>query len=144
MPKLTHGEAQDLLATFKKGWETRAPDVIMELFNADIDYRHDPFAEPLVGLIAVRALWNDIVATQVHVEFDAERIWVSGETALASWHAAYTHRQTAERVRARGFMTMEVGASGRVYRFRQWPLERVVGRDSTLSDSVLDAVGGTD
>jgi len=144
MPRLTHGEAQDLLATFKKGWETRAPDVIMELFDADIDYRPDPFAEPLIGRNAVRALWNDLVATQVNVEFDAERIWVSGQTALSSWHAAYTRPKTAERVRARGFLTLEVGENGRVHRFRQWPLERVVGRDSTLGDSRLDAVGGTD
>ena len=144
MPDITHGEAQDLMAAYKKAWEMRAPDVIMELFDADIDYRADPFSEPLIGLIPVRALWNGIAATQVHVEFDAERVWASGSTVLASWHAAYTRRATAERVRARGFMTLEVGANRRVFRVRQWPLERVVGRDSTLPDSLLDPEGGSD
>jgi limonene-1,2-epoxide hydrolase len=141
---ITHGDAQDLLAAYKRGWERRSPDMILELFASDIDYRSDPFAEPLIGLNAVRALWNDVAATQAHVEFDAERIWVSGATVLASWHAAYTHRTTAERVRMRGFMTLELGDDGRVQRFRQWPLQRLVGTDSTLVDSLLDREGGSD
>ena len=128
----TNGDAQDLLAAFKRGWERRVPDEILELLDRDIDYRPDPFAEPLLGLNAVRALWNDLAATQAHVEFDAERVWVSGTTVLASWHAAFTRRATAERVRARGFMTLELGDDRRIKRLRQWPSERVVGSDSTF------------
>lgn len=133
MTAFTHGDAQDLLAAFKQGWERRMPDAIVELFDTDAEYRPDPFAEPLQGLNAIRALWNDIAATQVHVEFDAERIWVSGTTVLASWHAAYTARATSERIRARGFMTLEMNESNprRVQRMKQWPLERVVAIDRT-------------
>ena len=132
---MTHGDAQDLLAAFKQGWEERSPDDIVELFDADADYRSDPFADGLHGHNAIRALWNEICASQVHVEFDAERIWVSGTTVLASWHVAYTRRATAERVRGRGFMTLEMseGQPRLVRRFRQWPLERVVGRDTTFA-----------
>jgi SnoaL-like protein len=132
MPTFSHGDAQDLLAAFKRGWERRAPDELIELFDRDIDYRADPFAEPLIGLNAVRALWNDLAANQAHVEFDAEHIWVNGMTVLTSWHAAYTRRATAERVRARGFMTMELGDDRRIRRLRQWPAERVVGTDRTF------------
>jgi hypothetical protein len=132
MAAFSHGDAQDLLAAFKRGWERRAPDELVELFDRDIDYRTDPFAEPLVGLNAVRALWNDLAANQAHVEFDAEHIWVNGMTVLTSWHAAYTRRATAERVRARGFMTMELGDDRRIRRLRQWPAERVVGTDRTF------------
>jgi ketosteroid isomerase-like protein len=132
MTTFTHGDAQDLLAAFKRGWERRAPDELLELFDPDIDYRADPFAESLLGLNPVHALWNDLAASQAHVEFDAERVWVSGNTVLCSWHAAYTRRATAERVRARGFMTLELGDDRRVVRLRQWPNERVVGVDRTF------------
>ncbi|HEV3484308.1 MAG TPA: nuclear transport factor 2 family protein [Vicinamibacterales bacterium] len=133
MATLTHGDAQDLLAAFKQGWERRAPDLIVELFERDAEYRPQPFAEPLQGVNAIRALWNDLASTQANVEFDAERIWVSGATVLASWHAAYTARATSERIRVRGFMTMELSESSppRVVRLKQWPIERVVGTDST-------------
>ena len=135
MTTLSHGDAQDLLATFKRGWERRSPDEIVELFDANAEYRPDPFADALQGVNAIRALWNDVSAAQAHVEFDAERIWVSGATVLASWHAAYTQRATSERVRVRGFMTMELNESQprRVQRMKQWPLERVVGTDSTFA-----------
>lgn len=135
MAPISHGDAQDLLATFKRAWERRSPDEIVEIFDANAEYRPDPFAEPLQGLNAIRSLWNEIAATQAHVEFDAERIWVSGGTVLASWHAAYTRRATSERVRIRGFMTMEMNESQprRVQRMKQWPQERVVGSDATFA-----------
>lgn len=130
MTQLTHGDAQDLLATWKRGWESRNPDMILELFDPDADYRQGPFVEPLMGGNAIRAHWNEICAAQAHIDFDAEHIWVSGSAVLSSWHAAYTLRRTGERVRVYGFMTFELGDDGRVRRFRQWPVERVVGRDS--------------
>jgi hypothetical protein len=132
MPNLTHGDAQDLLAAFKRGWEGRQPDAIVELFRDDADYRADPFADPLSGSLEIRRHWNEVCASQAHVDFDPERIWVSGATVLASWHAAYTRRASAERVRMRGFMTLELDDDGLIARFRGWPSERVVGIDETF------------
>ena len=132
MPTLAHGDAQDLLGTLKRGWEGRDPDIVLSLFRDDAEYREHPFADPLSGSNAIRARWNELAAAQLNVEFDAERIWVSGRTVLASWHAAYTRRASGERVRARGFMTLELDDAGAVQRYRQWPAERVVGVDSTV------------
>jgi uncharacterized protein (TIGR02246 family) len=141
MPPLTHGDAQDLLARLQRAWEGRDPEAILALFNEDAEFRHDPFAQPLIGSNAIRAHWNELVATQVHVEFEAERIWVSGRTVLASWHGAHTRRRSGERVRQRGFMTLELDEEGLVARFRQWPAERVVGTDSTIPPEGEDAHG---
>lgn len=132
MATLTNGDGQDLLAAWKRGVERRSPDELLELCAADIDFRPDPFTDPLIGVNAVREHWNQFAASQASVEFDAERVWVNGSTVLASWHGAYTRRATAERVRIRGFMTLELGDDRRIQRFRQWPLERVVGTDSTF------------
>ena len=132
MPELTHGEAQDLLDAYKRAWEERDPDTAVDLFTPDAEYRPDPFEEPMRGANAIRAYWNDAAATRVHVDFDAERIWVSGGTVLASWHAAFTRRATAERVRLRGFMTLEL-ANGKVHRLREWTHSRTVGTDSTMA-----------
>jgi hypothetical protein len=135
MTTLTHGDAQDLLATFKQGWERRLPDTILDLFDAtSAEFRPDPFAEALLGLNEIRAYWNDVAATSANVEFDAERIWVSGNTVLASWHGAHTRRVSSERMRSRGFLTMELGDATpwRIQRMKFWPTERVVGTDATF------------
>ena len=132
MPTLTPGDGQDLLDRFKRAWERLDVDAAVALFREDAEYRFDPFEAPLLGANAIRAYWNDAAASQTHVEFDAERVWVNGPTVLASWHAAFTRRATAERVRYRGFMTFELADDGLVARFREWAIGRSVGQDSTF------------
>lgn len=134
MPRaLTHGDAQDLMETYKQGWERRDVDLAMSLYRADAEYRESPFEPPLAGANAIRAMWNDIAANEAHVEFDVENLWAIGTTVLGSFHAAYTDRTTGERVRLRGFMTMEVDDGLHVRRLREWTLSEVVGMDETLA-----------
>lgn len=132
MPTLTPGDGQDLLARFKGAREQRDVDRMMALFREDAEYRPDPFEAPLVGELAIREHWNEAAATLGNVEFDAERIWVTGNTVLTSWHGAVTRRATAERIRERGFMTIELDDAGLVSRCRQWTVSRSVGTDASL------------
>ena len=104
---------------------------LLELYREDAEYRIDPFMEPLVGANAIRRHWNEVMASQDHIEFDAERVWVSGRTVLGSWHAALTQRASADRVRVRGFSTMELDGTGLIVRMRDWPVTRTVGIDSS-------------
>jgi len=127
---LTPGDGQDLLARFKKAREQRDPDRMLELFAPDAEYRTDPFEPALTGHIALREHWNRLAADEVHVEFDAEHVWIAGRTVLASWHGAFTRGATGERVRQRGFSSIEVDPEGLIGRMRDWTLSRHVGSDS--------------
>lgn len=127
---LTPGDGQDVFAQFKRALEKRDPEAMLELYAEDAEYRIDPFMQPLSGANAIREYWNDLAADRDHVDFDTERVWVVGRSVLASWHGAYTRRASAERVRIRGFTTLELDASGRIARMRDWPLERMIGVDS--------------
>jgi len=114
---LTPGDGQDLLERYKRAWESRNPDLAMELYRDDAD---------------IRAIWNDVAASQTNVEFDAERVWVVDRTVLASWHVAFTRRANADRVRVRAFTTFELDDAGLIARQKQWGQMRVVGTDSTI------------
>ncbi len=138
---LTPGDGQDVLAQFKHALEKRDPDSMLELFADDAEYRIDPFMQPLAGANAIREYWNDLAAHRDHVDFDTERAWVVGRTVLASWHAAYTRRASAERVRIRGFSTIELDESGRISRMRDWPMERLIGLDSKIKPETEPAAG---
>lgn len=133
MGQLTHGEGQDVLARYKRAWESRDPEAAVALYAEEGEHRSNPFRDPHRGSNAIREMWNDIAATEAHVEFDAERIWVSGRAVLASWHGAYTDRTSGERVRMRGFMTVELNDDGHIERLREWPLSQVVGIDRTFT-----------
>ncbi|HEY7025322.1 MAG TPA: nuclear transport factor 2 family protein [Candidatus Limnocylindrales bacterium] len=132
MPQLTPGDGQDFVERYKRVWESRDPDSAVELYREDAELRLDPFEEPAKGANAIRAVWNDVAASQANVEFDAERVWAVGQTVLTSWHAAFTQRGNAERVRIRGFTTFELDDEGRIQRQKQWAQSRVVGRDATF------------
>ena len=124
---LTPGDGQDVLARFKVAREARDPDAMLALFTDAAEVRGHPFAAGLRGALDLRAHWNRAAEEQTTVEFDAERVWVSGRTVIASWHEAYTRRAIVERVRVRGFSTLELDGQGLIERMRSWPVEHVVG-----------------
>ncbi len=132
---LTPGDGQDLFARIKHAWEKRDPDAMLELYRDDAEYRIDPFTPPLTGANAIREHWNGVVASQDHIEYDFERVWVSGRTVLGNWHAALTQRVSADRVRLRGFTTIELDEAGLIVRMRDWPVTRKVGIDSSYKPS---------
>lgn len=90
----------------------------------DAEYHYDPFEPPLVGANDIRRYWNGIAADQSDVDFDAERVWVVGRTVLSSWHGAHSLRLSTDRVRVRGFATMEIDEAGLISRSREWPASR--------------------
>jgi hypothetical protein len=126
---LTPGDGQDVLARFKRALEKRDPDLGMELFSPNADARFEPFAPSITDANGLRAWWNEMAATRANQEFDAERVWVSGRTVLSSWHGAFTAAATAERMRVRGFITLELDGSGLVERLRLWSVAQSVGVD---------------
>jgi hypothetical protein len=128
------GDGQDVLARFKQARERRDPDAMLLLFTEDAEVRVDPFVPELRGALDLRAHWNQAAAEQAAVEFDAERVWVAGRTVLASWHEAFTRRGSAERVRVRGFSTLELDGDGLIERMRSWPVERIVGTHTEGQD----------
>ena len=142
MPEtLTPGDGQDLLARIKKARQKRDPDLMLELFADGAEFRTDPFGEPLSGLTEIREHWNAVAAEQAHVDFDAERVWVSGRTVLTSWHGAYTRRVDGTRVRERGFSTIEINDAGRISRMRDWPTRHEIGEDSRFRPDPEPAAG---
>ena len=143
MPQdLTPGDGQDVLARFKEAREHREPDLVLDLFAEDAEYRGDPFEPPLSGAVAIREHWNRVAAEQADVEFDAERVWVSGRTVLASWHAAYTLPGSGDRLRERGFLALEFDDIGLIARVRAWPVVRVVATGSVEGAGVVPAEAG--
>jgi ketosteroid isomerase-like protein len=136
---LTPGDGQDVLARFKEALQDRDPDSLVELFADDAEYRLDPFEPPLRGALQLREHWNAYAAERGQVDFDAENVWVSGHTVLASWHAAYTRRADASRVRDRGFSTFELDDEGKVRRKRDWTVSREVGVDSRFKPEGVEA-----
>jgi ketosteroid isomerase-like protein len=117
---IDYAAAGDLVEAYGVAWRTFDGDGWAALFTEDAEYHEDPFGAPLVGHNALRAFLLDSAAKQRDVDFTVERHWVSGETVLAAWHAAWTARDDGRLTRAAGFLTAEIARDGRISRFREW------------------------
>ena len=114
-----YAAAGDLLERYGRAWEAFDGDAWVELFTDDVEYRDDPFEEPMIGRNAVRAYLMDAAGRQREVDFTIERHWFVDPTVLAAWHAAYLRQADRARVRLIGFMTLEM-RDGRIARLREW------------------------
>jgi len=144
MRALTPGDADDLLARYRRAREKRDVDEMLALYADTAELRLDPFAVPLPDAVAIRGHWNQIALTQLHVEFDVERSWVSGGTVLASWHSGHSMRESGERVRERGMSVFELDQEGLIIRQREWVIARPVGVDSTFRPEPVTEEAGRD
>ena len=95
---LTYAAAHDLLEAYRHARATYDGDAFTALFTDEAERYYD---------LAI------------------ERHWVSGDTALAAWHASWNRAddETAK-VRQAGFLSAEVGEDGRIGRLRLWAVTR--------------------
>ncbi|HEV7604710.1 MAG TPA: nuclear transport factor 2 family protein [Candidatus Limnocylindrales bacterium] len=117
---IDYAGAAELLERYGRAWQTFDGDAWVALFSEDAEYHGDPFGAPLVGHNALRAFLLSSADTQRDVEFTVERHWVSGNTVLAAWHAAWNGRANGKITRVAGFLTAEIAPDDRISRFREW------------------------
>ncbi|MFL5651111.1 MAG: nuclear transport factor 2 family protein [Chloroflexota bacterium] len=122
---LTYAAAHDLLEAWRSARATYDGDGFTDLFGDDGELVPDPFEAALVGHNALRAYLLQAADAERHYDLAIERHWVSGETALAAWHASWNRAddETAK-VRQAGFLSAEVGEDGRIGRLKLWTVTR--------------------
>jgi hypothetical protein len=121
---LSYAAAHDLLDAFVRARTAYDGDALTALFLPDATVTLDPFAAPLTGHNALRAYLLQAADAERWYNLEVERHWVSGDTALAAWHASWTRRDDEAKVRQAGFLSAEVGGDGRIERLRFWTVTR--------------------
>jgi hypothetical protein len=129
---LTYAAAHDLLESWRSARATYDGDPFTDLFGEDAELVLDPFEPPLAGHNALRAYLLEAADAERYYDLAIERHWVSGDTALAAWHASWNRAddETAK-VRQAGFLSAEVGEDGRIGRLKLWTVtrEHLAGRE---------------
>src|SRR5262245_61806024 len=99
------------IAAYERLWRTAGTDALTELFAEDATYSTAPYAQPHVGIDALRKLWDkeregpDEVFTMSH-----EVVAVDGDTAVARLEVRYGDPVKQE---WRDLWIMHFGADGR-------------------------------
>jgi ketosteroid isomerase-like protein len=128
---ISYAQAHDLLEALCRTRMAYDGDGYTALFTEEAEVSLDPFEPPLAGHNALRAYLLEAAEAERWFDMTVERHWVSGDTALAAWHASWTRRSDEAKVRQAGFLSAEVGEDGRIGRLKLWAVtrEHLAGRE---------------
>ncbi|HEY0448312.1 nuclear transport factor 2 family protein [Actinophytocola sp.] len=104
---------------YERSWRSAGTDHLRALFTEDARYRHSPYEEPIVGLAAIAADWEqerdgpDEVFTMT-----AEIVAVEGDTGVAKLLVRYGDPVDQE---FQDLWLARFAADGRCVVFEEWP-----------------------
>ena len=107
---LTRDRARELVDTFARGWSRGQVDSIVSIFSKEAVLVETPFAQPLIGLDAVRRYWSEVPANQSEVTVTTGEVFLAGPWFAAEFKAVFRRRRTGEWVEAKGAFFCETEA----------------------------------
>lgn len=104
---------------YELAWRAPGTGSLGELFAPDASYLPAPFEEPIVGLAAIAAFWDEErEGPDEAFTLISEVVAVEGGTGVARVEVAYGHPPTR---RYRDLWIVTLGADGRCSAFEEWP-----------------------
>ncbi|MFE7800047.1 nuclear transport factor 2 family protein [Nocardia sp. NPDC057440] len=107
------------IAGYERAWRTPGTQALGELFAADIGYLVSPWSEPVVGVVALEALWEaGRDGPDEAFTMRSEIVAVDGSTAVVRVAVEYARDQPS---RWRDLWVLRFDPDGRCAWFEEWP-----------------------
>ena len=107
------------LAGYEAAWRAPGTEGLAEIFASDVTYRYSPYEEPIVGLDAVRRMWDEKRDGPDEVfTLTTEILAVDGPTAVVRAEVRYGDPVRQE---YRDLWIMQIRDDGRCSAFEEWP-----------------------
>lgn len=108
---------EEWVERYERVWRAPGTDGVEELFAEGATYLVSPWAEPVVGLAALRTFWDD-ERPPASDEFTmrSEVLAVDGDVGIARVEVDYANGN-----RWRDLWVVTLDAAGRCTRFEEWP-----------------------
>lgn len=107
------------VSEYETAWRTSGTDGLTELFTEHASYLHSPYAEPVIGIERIRAMWDEDRAGPDEVfSLSAAVVAVDG---LAAVVRAVVRYGAPTRQEYTDLWVLDFDESGRCGRFEEWP-----------------------
>lgn len=111
---------KEWLEAYKKAWESRKPESVLELFTEDAEYFETPFGTPSTGKDKILEYWQNVPMLQRNIHFDYQIISVQNDTGYCRWQATFIRENSGAQVALDGIFQVEFAPSGSCQVFREW------------------------
>jgi mannose-6-phosphate isomerase-like protein (cupin superfamily) len=120
---------------YERAWRSAGTSTLAGLFTDDAQYLASPYDDPVTGLAAIRAFWDEERVSPDEVfTMSAEVVACSGDTAVLRALVRYGAPVTQE---YRDLWVLRFAADGRVERFEEWPFWPSHGRAPARTEPVV-------
>jgi ketosteroid isomerase-like protein len=107
------------VAAYERAWRTPGTDALAEIFAEDARYSQGPYREPVLGLAAIAAMWEDERDGPDEVfRMSSEVVAVDRDTAVVRVEVAYGDPVVQE---YRDLWVMRFDSDGRCVSYEEWP-----------------------
>lgn len=113
------------LDTFKKSWEYRNPESIIELFDEDVTYFEDAFTT-VRGKKAVKDLWKIVPQNQTNICFTYEVLNLSKRNAIVHWKVSRIKLPERVKEKIDGIFQIELTSRNKCKLFKQWRASKTI------------------
>lgn len=119
MAEVTTDMVLDWVDAYERAWRSPGTDALSRLFTDDATYVTEPYADPLAGLDAIAAMWEEERAGPDEV-FTMTWQVVSCSDAVAVVHLDVRYGDPVHQ-EYRDLWVLRFAPDGRVLRFEEWP-----------------------
>lgn len=106
-------------AAYERAWRTPGVDGLVELFTEDATYLQAPYHEPVIGLDAIRTMWEAERSGPDEVfRMTGEPVAVEADTAVVRVEVRYGDPVRQE---YRDLWVLRFAGDGRCRAFEEWP-----------------------
>ncbi|HKE67259.1 MAG TPA: nuclear transport factor 2 family protein [Micromonosporaceae bacterium] len=107
------------VAGYEQAWRSVGVSALADLFTADAVYRQGPYQDPVIGLPAIGAMWEQERSGPDEVfTMSSEIVAVEDQTAVVRVEVAYGRPTTDE---WRDLWLIRFATDGRCEEFEEWP-----------------------
>lgn len=109
----------DWIDQYERAWRTPGTEGLAQLFTSDATYLQSPYAEPVVGLDAIKAMWAaEREGPDELFTMTREVVAIDDIAGVARVEVRYGDPVTNE---FRGLWIVRFDSTGRAMHFEEWP-----------------------
>jgi hypothetical protein len=108
------------LESYGRAWESRDPQIFVDLFADDASYYVNPFSELISGRSALRDYWSNIISSQEQARFDYEVLAITQDSGIAHWWTSFVYVSSKTKVKLDGIFVVSLISENRCKVLRQW------------------------
>lgn len=120
MDQLMEKEFEEWMLKYQEAWESRNPDLAVNLFSEDAKYYLSPFDNSYNGQIEIRDYWEDVPIFQTNNKFDFKVLFIKGNKGYAHCHGTFELVVSGDVNEMDGIFEVEMDENGKCKRLMQW------------------------